>query len=86
MNGEDKEDGIVREGKRKLSAQEVRSQKLQEQTLRLEQDTMAEKPWKMMGEARGTNRQVDSLLDSTPEFEVAFKPPPILTPQHTANI
>ncbi len=86
MSGEGREDGIARDGKRKLSAHEMRSQKLQEQTLRLERDMMAEKPWKMMGEARGTNRKVDSLLESTPEFEVAFKPPPILTPQHAADI
>ncbi|KAL3793263.1 hypothetical protein ACHAW5_004305 [Stephanodiscus triporus] len=85
MNNNIEEDGIV-ENKQKLSAHEIRLQKLQQQTLRLEQDMMAEKPWKMMGEAKGTNRAVDSLLDSTPEFEVAFKPPPILTPQHAANI
>ena len=85
MNNDIEEDGIVK-NKQKLSAHEIRLQKLQQQTLRLKQDMMAEKPWKMMGEARGTNRAVDSLLDSTPEFEVAFKPPPILTPQHAANI
>ena len=86
MNDDVKKGGIVRDDKRKLSTHEMRSQKLQQQTLRLEEDMMAEKPWKMMGEARGTNREVDSLLDSTPEFEVAFKPPPILTPQHAADI
>jgi len=86
MNDGDKEDGIVRDDKRKLSSHEMRSQKLQQQTLRLEEDMMAEKPWKMMGEERGTNREVDSLLDSTPEFEVNFKPAPILTPQHALDI
>jgi U3 small nucleolar RNA-associated protein MPP10 len=86
MNDEDGKDGIDRVDQRKLSAHEIRSQKLQQQTLRLEEDMMAEKPWRMMGEARGTNRATDSLLDSTPEFEVAFKPPPILTPQHAADI
>lgn len=86
MNDDDKEDGIVRDDKRKLSSHEMRSQKLQQQTLRLEEDMMAEKPWKMMGEARGTSREVDSLLDSTPEFEVNFKPAPILTPQHALDI
>ena len=86
MNDDDGENGIDRKGKQKLSVHEIRSQKLQQQTLRLEEDMMAEKPWRMMGEARGTNRATDSLLDSTPEFEVAFKPPPILTPQHAADI
>jgi U3 small nucleolar RNA-associated protein MPP10 len=86
MNDNDDGKGIDRKDKRKLSAHDIRSQKLQQQTLRLEEDMMAEKPWKMMGEARGINRATDSLLDSTPEFEVAFKPPPILTPQHAADI
>ena len=84
MNDEDNDN--INHGKRKLSPHEAKSQKLQQQTERLEQDMMAEKPWKMMGEAKGTNRSVDSLLDSTPEFEVAFKPPPILTPQHAIDI
>ncbi|KAL7539195.1 hypothetical protein ACHAXR_009078 [Thalassiosira sp. AJA248-18] len=71
---------------KKLSAHAIQSKKLQEQTLQLEQDMMAEKPWRMMGEAKGTDRTTDSLLDSTPEFEVAFKPPPILTAEHTTDI
>ena len=64
----------------------LQSKKLQEQTLRIEQEMMAEKPWKMKGESKGTDRPSDSLLDSTPEFEVAFKPPPIITAEHTTNI
>ena len=70
----------------KLSAHAIQSKKLEEQTKRLEQDLISEKPWKMLGEAKGTDRAQDSLLDSTPEFEVAFKPPPILTAEHTADI
>lgn len=70
----------------KLSSHDIKSKKLEEQTLRLEEEMMAEKPWRMLGEAKGTNRPSDSLLDSTPEFEVAFKPPPIITAGHTADI
>lgn len=70
----------------KQSTHNIKSKKLEEQTLRLEEEMMAEKPWRMLGEAKGTNRPSDSLLDSTPEFEVAFKPPPIITAGHTANI
>lgn len=70
----------------KLSAHELQSKKLQEQTLQLEHDLISEKPWKMLGEAKGTDRAQDSLLDSTPEFEVAFKPPPLLTQEHTTDI
>jgi len=68
------------------STHNIKSKKLEEQTLRIEEEMMAEKPWKMLGEAKGTNRPSDSLLDSTPEFEVAFKPPPIITAGHTADI
>lgn len=71
---------------RPKSAHAAQSRKLAEQTLQLEREMMAEKPWKMMGEAKGAERPADSLLDSTPEFEVAFKPPPILTARHTADI
>lgn len=69
-----------------LSSHAKQMQKLKEQTLSIEKDMMSEKPWKMLGEAKGTDRATDSLLESTPEFEVAFKPPPILTPEHAANI
>mmetsp|Transcript_22882 Transcript_22882/g.47010 ORF Transcript_22882/g.47010 Transcript_22882/m.47010 type:complete len:904 (+) Transcript_22882:114-2825(+) len=71
---------------RPKSTHSAQSKKLAEQTLLLEREMMAEKPWKMMGEAKGAERPADSLLDSTPEFEVAFKPPPILTARHTADI
>ena len=70
----------------KLSAHAIQARKLKEQTERLEHDLISEKPWKMMGEAKSTDRATDSLLDSTPEFEVAFKPPPILTAEHTTDI
>ena len=70
----------------KLSAHAIQSNKLEQRTKLIEEEMMAEKPWKMRGESRGTDRPTDSLLDSTPEFEVAFKPPPIITPEHTASI
>lgn len=85
--GEEQEEmNDVIDSSEKLSAHAIHSQKLKEQTLQLEHDLIAEKPWKMMGEAKSTSRPADSLLDSTPEFEVAFKPPPILTAEHTADI
>mmetsp|Transcript_2597 Transcript_2597/g.4218 ORF Transcript_2597/g.4218 Transcript_2597/m.4218 type:complete len:871 (+) Transcript_2597:124-2736(+) len=86
-NGDDEGSmGEEEDDKQKLSTHDIKSKKLEEQTLRLEEEMMAEKPWRMLGEAKGTNRPSDSLLDSTPEFEVAFKPPPIITAGHTADI
>ena len=60
--------------------------KLARQTEELEQEMLAEKPWQMTGESKSTSRPVNSLLDSTPEFEVATKTAPIITVEHTANI
>lgn len=83
---QEEEENDSKDDNTKLSAHAIKSKKLELQTLQLEQDMMSEKPWRMMGEAKGTNRATDSLLDSTPEFEVAFKPPPILTAEHTTSI
>ena len=60
--------------------------KLARQTEELEQEMLAEKPWQMTGESKSTSRPVNSLLDSTPEFEVATKLAPIINVEHTANI
>lgn len=84
---EDAEEDANSNGKpHKLSTHGLQSKKLEQYTLRIEEELMAEKPWRMRGETRGTDRPADSLLDSTPEFEVAFKPPPIITADHTASI
>ena len=83
---EEEEEIEMKDDNQKLSAHALQAQKLKEQTLRLEQDLISEKPWMMRGEAKGSDRAQDSLLDSTPEFEVAFKPPPILTAEHTTDI
>jgi len=62
------------------------SSRLLQQTEQLEQEMLAEKPWQMRGESTSTSRPVNSLLDSTPEFEVATKMAPIVTVQHTASL
>ncbi|KAL7539267.1 hypothetical protein ACHAWF_007782 [Thalassiosira exigua] len=81
-NGKEGEEGDARN----RSAHAIKSSKLHEQTLRLEKEMMSEKPWKMLSKARGTDRAVDSLLDSTTKFEVAFKHRPIVSPGHAAAI
>ena len=60
--------------------------KLLELTEQLERDMLAEKPWQMKGETGSSARPVNSLLMSTPEFEVATKLNPIITVAHTANL
>lgn len=90
--GEDVRDNANNGNRRTESSHALRNKKLQAQTLELEQ-SLFEKPWKMMGEAKATDRAVDSLLDdgakggATPEFEVAFRPAPVRDPEeHTATL
>ncbi|KAL3915006.1 MAG: hypothetical protein SGILL_005847 [Bacillariaceae sp.] len=61
-------------------------EKLRQQTEELEKEMLAEKPWQMTGESKGTSRPVNSLLDATPEFEMASKQAPIITVEHTMNL
>jgi U3 small nucleolar RNA-associated protein MPP10 len=60
--------------------------KLALQTRLLERELLAEKPWQMKGEAASTSRPINSLLESTPEFEVASKLAPTVTLEHTESI
>ena len=62
------------------------SKKLLLQTKLLEKEMLAEKPWRMTGEAKGEQRPKNSLLKSTPDFEVATKMAPIITVEHTQSI
>jgi len=62
------------------------STKLVEQIEKLEQDMLAEKPWSILGESKGADRPVDSLLDKTPEFEFATKIAPVITEAHSLSI
>lgn len=60
--------------------------KLRKQTEELEGELLAEKPWQMTGETKSTSRPVNSLLEGTPEFEMASKQAPTITIEHTMNI
>mmetsp|Transcript_977 Transcript_977/g.2742 ORF Transcript_977/g.2742 Transcript_977/m.2742 type:complete len:747 (+) Transcript_977:46-2286(+) len=63
-----------------------KQEKLKKQIDQLEQEMISEKPWQMKGEVQATSRPQDSLLELTPEFEVAAKQAPIITVQHTADL
>eukprot|EP00536_Pseudo-nitzschia_multiseries_P009839 jgi/Psemu1/325798/estExt_fgenesh1_pg.C_2860013 len=49
-------------------------------------DDMYEEPWQMRGESKSMSRPVNSLLEGTPEFEMASKQAPIITVEHTMNL
>jgi U3 small nucleolar RNA-associated protein MPP10 len=67
-------------------AREASVDKLALQTQLLERELLFEKPWQMKGEATSTSRPLNSLLESTPEFEVATKLAPTVTIEHTESV
>jgi U3 small nucleolar RNA-associated protein MPP10 len=62
------------------------SEKLRRQTEILEKEMIAEKPWQMTGETTSKKRPVNSLLEGTPEFEMASKQAPTITVEQTASL
>ncbi len=82
MMEEKAESSIVQQKDKKSKS----ASKLETQIQQLEKDMLAEKPWQMKGETTSSDRPVNSLLDSTPEFEIATKMAPVVTVEHTANI
>jgi U3 small nucleolar RNA-associated protein MPP10 len=62
------------------------SEKLRRQTEQLEKEMIAEKPWQMTGETTSKTRPVNSLLEGTPQFEMASKQAPTITVEQTASL
>lgn len=62
------------------------TEKLRRQTEQLEKEMIAEKPWQLTGETNSTKRPVNSLLEETPEFEMASKQAPTITVEQTASL
>jgi len=60
--------------------------KLEKQIEDLEQQLVTEKPWQMTGETTSSSRPSNSLLETTPEFELATKMAPVITVTHTENL
>lgn len=85
-NEEDEEVEMADKPPAKLSRHERQSEKLQEETKKLEQEMIGAKPWQMVGEAASSARPVNSLLDGAPEFQVASKIAPLITEEHTASL
>jgi U3 small nucleolar RNA-associated protein MPP10 len=53
---------------------------------KLENELLSEKPWQMIGESRAGSRPINSLLESTPEFDMASKQAPTITVEHTMDL
>ncbi|KAL3945259.1 MAG: hypothetical protein SGBAC_000670 [Bacillariaceae sp.] len=80
--------GELKDGKKPVdnSAHGRRIEKLRRQTEELEKEMIAEKPWQMTGETTSKTRPVNSLLEGTPEFEMASKQAPTITVEQTASL
>lgn len=74
------------ESKAGPKAYNKQSAKIIAQTEQLERELLAEKPWQMKGETISTARPVNSLLQTTPEFEVASKVAPEINMAFTENL
>ena len=85
-NGEDDFEKKTSQSTKKLSNYATKNTKLEKMTEELEKDLLAEKPWQMVGEAKGSQRPTNSLLEVTPTFEIATKMAPIITVEHTLSI
>lgn len=77
---EDKEKGKIQ------SNRLLHLEKIEKQTEILEKEILAEKPWQMLGETGSSSRPLNSLLESTPEFEFAAKMAPLITVEYTADL
>lgn len=82
----DEEAGSSKNKNEDNSKHAKQNDKLRRQTEQLEKEMLAEKPWQMTGEAKATSRPVNSLLEGTPEFQVASKQAPTITIEHTTNL
>lgn len=85
-NDDDNEQVPMKSGSEKGEKPIKKADKLTKQTEDMERELLAEKPWQMRGETVGTARPVESLLDSTPEFETATKQAPIITVEKTMSL
>jgi len=61
-------------------------ERLRRQTEELELELIDEKPWQMRGESKSTSRPTNSLLEGTPEFEMASKQAPVISIEYTVDL
>jgi U3 small nucleolar RNA-associated protein MPP10 len=69
-----------------LSTHEQRRAKLADEIRKLEAANVSRKEWTMVGEARGTDRPQNALLEEELEFEHVGKPVPVITAETTNDI
>lgn len=76
----------VADPKSRKSAHERRQAKLAEEIRRLEAASVAKRQWTLAGEARATDRPMNSLLEEDLDFERTGKPVPEITAEISESI
>ncbi|KAG7361715.1 Mpp10 domain containing protein [Nitzschia inconspicua] len=70
----------------KIQDKNAKGLQIHRQTEELENELLSEKPWQMIGESKASSRPINSLLESTPEFDMAGKQAPVITIEHTRDL
>ncbi|KAL7623421.1 U3 snoRNP protein [Parahypoxylon ruwenzoriense] len=87
---EDSEDALsdvsAGDPKSRRSAHERRQAKLAEEIRKLEAANVAKREWAMSGEAKATDRPMNSLLEEDLDFEHVGKPVPVITAEVSESI
>ncbi|KAF2759560.1 Mpp10 protein [Pseudovirgaria hyperparasitica] len=68
------------------STHERRQAKIAEEIRKLEAENVAKRSWTLSGEARATDRPINSLLEEDLDFERAGKPVPVITAEVSEDI
>ncbi|XP_012277221.1 U3 small nucleolar ribonucleoprotein protein MPP10 [Orussus abietinus] len=68
------------------SSLEARQDRLKKKIKELEEEALTEKPWQLKGEVNAVSRPYNSLLQEYVEFDVATRPPPLITEQTTVRL
>merc|ERR1712226_735414 len=69
-----------------LSIHERRMQKYREKIEQIEEQSLAEKPWQLMGEATAAKRPTDSLLAEVLTYDSSARLPPEITTEKTLSL
>lgn len=80
------EDGALSDGDDRRSSHQRRQAALTAEIRRLEAASVAKRDWTLSGEARATDRPINSLLEEDLEFERAGKPIPVITQEISEDI
>ncbi|EMS13316.1 U3 small nucleolar ribonucleoprotein subunit [Entamoeba histolytica HM-3:IMSS] len=80
---DDDNDEVQKEPKNEFEKQQ---EIIKNKITKLEEENMKEKHWSMLGEIKGEERPVDSLVDLDIDFQNTNRPPPPMTKEQTLSL